>query len=222
MVRRKQHTPEETIDIYKNRFLVLRDRSAGRAELSYEIHGNMGDRINGVAYCDIISCWSDRHTGNAAKVHMKADMTDDSCIKLVMCIVDNGICDGNDGYFTAEKNGTIRFGYSPKYDDSYGGTNEDYNKYEIHNSKASALTAILLAVGSKMPVGGVSLIDLSKVDDSVLLEIGYEKVPDTMRRGPDMWMGSTSDVLRAGGRSGYKQEKENCRSFLALMQESLN
>lgn len=222
--KKKQRRKADNVQIYQNKFVILRDRSAGVAEIAYELRTDDGDIDDGKLSLPIISCWMDRHDGNAVKVHLKADPSRPSHAKLLNLIVSNGKLDGMNGVFTADKRGTVRFGYDPttRNVDGYSGyCHSDYKTYTIYDSSAIAIDAILREISRRLQVGGINLINLATIADSVLEEVGFEKVPDLLRRGIPMWMGNATDILRAGGRGNWEQESENCKSFLVLLQDAI-
>lgn len=223
MRNKKLPKEKDIVQIYTNKFKILRDRSAGMAWIEYELidkNGNLATKKLGIK---ILSCWINRHNGNAIKVHMQANPARPSHIQFVNAIISSGKLEGREGIFTAERSGTIRFGYEPSmnYGDCYTGYTETFDAYKVYDSKAIAITAILKDMGQRLQVGGVHLINLSLVSDDVLEEVGFEKVPDLLRCSIPMWSGNPSDIVRAGGRSSWDQEKKNCESFLTLLQQSL-
>jgi len=222
---RNQKLPKEKdiAQIYINKFKILRDRSAGVAWIEYELHDTDGNITVKKLRVRILSCWINQYNGNAIKVHMQANLARPSHVQFVSLIISSGKLDGRDGIFTAERSGVIRFGYEPSinYGDCYTGYNQTFEVYKVYDSKAIAITAILNDMGRRLQVGGVHLINLDLVDDSVLEEVGFEKVPDLLRCSVPMWSGNPGDIVRAGGRSTWDQEKKNCESFLTLLQQSL-
>ncbi len=222
---RFQKPPKEkdNAQIFSNKFKILQDRSTGIARMEYELRdtdGNLDTKKLGIR---ILSCWVNRHTGNAIKVHMQANIARPSHAKFIDLIISSGKLEGREGIFTAERNGIVRFGFEPSanYGDCYTGYTDTFDVYNVYDSKAIAITAILNDLGRRLQVGGVQLINLDLVSDSVLEEVGFEQVPDLLRHSVSMWSGNPKDVVRAGGRNSWDQEKKNCESFLALLQQSL-
>ena len=223
--RRKKHQRED-IYITNSNFKIAKNRSGGVAIFEYERDrggwGQPNDTIQ--VSLPIISCWVDKRKNNAAKVYMEAGqgLTHKGFMNAV---ISNGTVETRDGHLTAERvgqGGIIRFGAAP--DKEYEALDENYKRYHIYDTKALAIEAIINRINHIVQVGGVDLVDLTLIDDSVLIESGFEKVPDAMNKGPAMWMGDPDNIVQAGtnNRFSYTAQKENCISFLQLMRASLS
>lgn len=100
----------------------------------------------------------------------------------------------------------------------------------IFDTKSLALQEIFRVISkySKTIVSGVDLIDLNKVSDSVLEEIGFLKVPDQMGRGVAMWQGDAERIATLGkssfrtGYSRYSSQRDHRSDASAATQEVIN
>lgn len=224
--RRKRHVRED-LSILSSKFRLARTgKKRGVAVFEYEKFRSWGAASEQVEVrLPLISCWIDRKKNKAAKAHMLVDQNQLDQRKFLDAIISNGSLDSRDGYLTGERAGSVgylRIGSAAGSDGVYQGTDEEYQRYFIYDSKAIAIENILKRINHQVQVGGIDLVDLTLVSDSVLIESGFEKVPDWMSTGPDMWMGNPDHIVKAGNSYSYTALRDNCMGFLKLMQASLN
>jgi len=96
----------------------------------------------------------------------------------------------------------IRFGAK---EELYLASNQgDYTSAQpIYDTKSMAIKAILDALGgySTAKIAGLDLINLNRISDRVLEELGFVKVPDVCGRGVAMWTGDATKALSMGSAS---------------------
>lgn len=101
----------------------------------------------------------------------------------------------------------------------------------IYDTQAKALTSMLESVKrlSVQKLAGMDLVNLSKLSESVLIELGFVKVEDLLKRGPSMWQGDPEKIFTAGESNwafrqsfGQKASEQMVESFIQLLERELN
>ncbi len=230
MRKGKNHDPKFRLNLADIVFKIQRDLKAARATIDYSKYHRDGGGQNRISVSIPISCiWVDSSTGNACKCHMKANMSSDAHRLFVRDLVSIGTMSepGGSMTLTSSPDGIIRYGEKPGA--QYYGSDRSTGRYEtyyMYDSKESALMALIASARQIKPVGGVELVSLSKIDDSVLTSMGFDRVPDIMKNGVTMWRGNAEKAFEPRGH-GYSTKamrirRDNINTFLGLMQKSLD
>lgn len=106
----------------------------------------------------------------------------------------------------------------------------NWDTVPIFDTKSLALQEIFRVISkfSKTIISGTDLIDLNKVSDTVLQEIGFIKVPDRLGRGVPMWQGDPERIATLGkssfrtGYSRYRSYRDERNEASAATQEVIN
>lgn len=168
----------------------------------------------------VFAIWMDNDNGNAIKAHLYANKANPQHKALVADL---------------RRCGTMKFGFTD-FDLTTDGTYMRYgkslkNKYETYNndtsqrntvydSKAQALAVILEQVQKSQTIGGLNTVSLTRLPDAVLKEMGYEEVPDLMKkRGVSMWKGNPVQAI--GQEYGLDAQKQR-KQFLDLLGTAIN
>lgn len=164
----------------------------------------------------LVSVWRDPNTNNACKAFAIAPTrATHKNLHLYLFFKDilrqgYAVC-GEDMILSCDQDGLLRYGIKHR---SSGMTafyqKYDYHtmvKYYIYDSKTIALRELILRIGEIIPVGGLDLINLNVLPSSILLEAGMTYIPDLLKRGVGMWMGSLDTLFRMSHIPGWEREK---------------
>jgi hypothetical protein len=108
---------------------------------------------------------------------------------------------------------------------------DNWNIIPIYDTQAKALTAVLETIKgrSSQKLAGMDLVNLAKLSDSILAEIGFARIDDLLKRSPPMWQGDPEKILTAGESSwafrqsfGQRASEEIVESFIKLLERELN
>lgn len=199
-------------------FDIQEDRKLGLCKFSYSVYTEDSNKEGLSLRFRILSCWMDSHTGNAVKVHGIVGKKNPThreflgYLKKVHAIdAPNGNCLTSDGTI-------VRFGQRPGGGRFSTNDQETYATVQYYDSKAQAFHHLLETINRYQTIGGLNLVSLNRLPGSILVEIGYEEVPDLMGIGVPMWRGSPS-VL---GESGYGVSVTRRQQFLDLISNAIN
>jgi len=176
----------------------------------------------------MISAWVDPYRTMLIRGHLGIDIRVPNQVKFFKHLLEEGMVqDGSPNRemcITADTQGVVRYGRSGEspymYSDSSSGTG--YRTYYAYDSKAKAMHALLTKISSHVPIAGMRLVTLSSIPDEVLLAVGYERIADELRRGPDMWLGNPEWVLTGnsadtGSYGNSTVRRANSLSFLEIL-----
>lgn len=113
--------------------------------------------------------------------------------------------------------GQIRYGIDlpGQYSFEERGT---YEQKAIFESKDRMARAFLEFLGHSRTIGGLDMVNFESLPDTMFQSMGFEMIPDSLRRGPAMWMGNLDKIMP----QIYGREKdEMINSFLTMMDEEL-
>ena len=156
----------------------------------------------------LVSCWLDEEQMVASKAFFLLPINSpdlrlsQDCKTILEILLRKGPTDfskisGLPFDVTCETNGLCRVGLR------HGHVYTTYERlsmeqYKIVDSKAAAVESLINDMSSYITVGGTTLIDFSKVDEDLLIEIGFEKIKDVVGFGQPMWKYKPSQILRQG------------------------
>lgn len=220
--RKKPEKNEFNLHIKNVQFRVQRDLQKAFAQIDYEkVSTENNDVSNTVEVrLPVISLWVDPDNNTAIKAHLQAPNRP-QWNKMARHLFWRDLRKVEVPYynrlsFTADTGGIIRYGARDirSYSGSYGIT--------YHDSKGVLLRSIFDFMGTRLMIGGISLIDVGKIDDSVLTEMGFTEIPDVMGRLPSMWEGNIRDLF-SSGRARYQSENQqkNMESFIDMVSRLL-
>lgn len=215
---RKQEQDKLTLQAESIKFQVQDDRKKAILTLNYSRHTAEGLKELSVEML-VFAVWMDGESGNAIKAHAWSNPSNPQHRSLIADLRKCGkvrfhgdFCITTDGSF-------IRYGKTSR---------ERYHTYNyetsqsamIYDSKAQAVAGILEQIQRSQTIGGLNLVSLSRLPDSILLEMGYEEVPDLMRRqGISMWKGNPMQAI--GQEYGLEAQKQR-KQFLDLLGQAIN
>ena len=212
---------QDKISLYCSmpKFKVQEDRKKAVAVFSYERTTAEGSRELNVEMA-VFAIWMDEESGNAIKAFCFANPGNPQHRSLVSDLKKVGRMNCGQGFCLTTDGTFIRYGKVPR--DKYVAYNQDSShSLFIYDSKSKALAGILEQVSKgQQTIGGLNLISLNRIPDSVLKEIGYVEIPDLMRKqGVPMWKGSPDQVLPSvWSEDGEKSRKQ----FLDLLGKTIN
>lgn len=215
-----------TLQVYKVRFELekIPDRpgwaKVGTATLEYEKRKELGGESQIQVKLPIVSIWRDPIMGSAAKAHLaivfrnlqhRRFLEDVIAVGKVQCPENMEI--------VASPDGVIKYGYQggQPFRCKTDSTNNWKSEY-IFDSKAIALDEVLVQAQGRKQLAGLQLITLDVVSESVLVEIGFERVPDIMQRSVDMWKGAPRETFE---NVNWRDEDLAVESFLKLLDKAL-
>ena len=102
----------------------------------------------------------------------------------------------------------------------------DVGTFRMYESKAHAFRGIIQSMKIQRTIGGDGRINFDVVPNEVLESIGFQELPDILRRGVSMWYGNPEEISEAGSdsvgwRERTEQEERNRMSFLEMIQEAV-
>jgi hypothetical protein len=200
------------------KFQVQEDRKKAVMTLNYTRHTAEGLKELSVEML-VFAIWMDNETGNAIKAHAYANPSNPQHRSLIADLRKCGKVRFS-GEFCITTDGTfIRYGKTSR--EHYHTYNyEASQSHTIYDSKAQALAGILEQIGRTQTIGGLNLVSLNRLPDSILAEMGYEEVPDLMRKqGIGMWKGSPIQAI--GQEYGLEATKQR-KQFLDLLGKAIN
>jgi hypothetical protein len=208
------------------KFQILKNRSKGRAVFKYEVVFKNDDgteeRKPFIASAMIVCIWPDS-TGNCAKAYMKVNRENRALMVLISLIKMHKVVACPDDMFLSGNENSLRYG--PAAEKIHAVRGDEWIDYFYYDSAAMAIASIINQIKTYKQVSGIACINLGMVEDSVLLEVGFERIADVFGRGPDMWCGNPDRFLDASegwSSSRYETSKNNAVSFLASIKTSLD
>lgn len=240
---RKTDSEYTSIDVHGVAFkaYVPEERRKGEingfCEVTYSQTRSWGDRV--IARFPLVSAWIDPSSTDAAKVckatmlvpEHPADKEGRNAVKIYEMLMSYY------GERSIQKYGvpTMKFsaddyGDTILYccaDGNYRAKAEGYKYTPIYNNKSDAFMAIIneLSSYSSVSVAGIDTINLNNINDELLEEMGFIKVPDQMGVGVPMWFGDPVSIASAGRRStsrwGYNSGQEEDSASVKEIAESL-
>lgn len=230
---KKKDRPEEKLYIYGSKFQIQKDRKKGVLKIGGFRHttANAEPTESSLPRIPLVSCWIDPKKNVAVKAHgilVRTNTMHKSFYnKLKRCGIAE--CD-TDMVVSTDFNWIVRYGSKSGYTYTamhYDGDNT--RRYNIYDTKSHALRDLIENVAHYQTVGGLEMLSLNSVSDSVLVEFGYVKIPDMLKRGPAMWLGmpelvTDSFVAEEDAYSYHKAREsrvEGARMFLKRLQREL-
>ena len=225
-----------TISIYDVKFKVYKSRTKGYCDISVSRTSDGGSAGEYKIRVGIVSCWVDPTTNFVVKAHLVINTNDPGQLSFLREVNRQG--EVNIGTSTAGVNNitvmaerqVLRYGVRAMAEYHQRGTvDNEYRPYFIYDSKALAIMKLLDQLKLRKTIGGLSMVNFSKLPDELLQGVGYEAILDVMLenglpRGVPMWKGDPAKVMDAdAGHSYYAHEKEaaNAQSFLELIQGTI-
>lgn len=218
--RKVSSSDKNKLNLYNEalKFYVQEDRKYAMAIVDYN-RQTPDDSKTIQLRMRVISVWMDPISCNAVKAHLWVNPKNPGDMHLVADMRKCGMMNASGGFCFSTDGTLIRYGRVPT--DTYEVYDTEADKrLRYFDSKAQAVTDILKHVARVQTVGGLNLVSFSKLPDSAMAEIGYEKMPDLMKRGIPMWRGNPVGAL---GVNDYGSEaRKNRQQFLDLLGRTLN
>lgn len=164
----------------------------------------------------IVSLWVDQQSGNAIKAHLFPNRSDAMHRNFVADLQEIGTMSVLGEFYLHTDGHWIRYG---KTRDFVAYDSEHSENAITYDSKAKALADILSHIQNRRTLGGLNLISLNRLPDSLLLECGYEKIPDLMGNGIPMWRGIPRKIL---GQEWGAEADRTRKNFLDLLNKALS
>lgn len=208
-------------------FSIQHDRRRGVAELTYNRYRD-DQRSEGLkTKIVVLSCWMNPTTGNAIKAHLVPNKNNPAHVQLIKDIQELSVLPCREGMCLTTDGKMIRYGAKPsitlrQYD------NDSRTELRFFDSKAIALKETIEEVGRHHTIGGLNLVSLNRLPDTVLVETGFERIDDLMKerdkpRGLPMWLGSPE---KAVGIQNEWRDREGAKAtrlqFLNLLNRMLS
>lgn len=182
----------------------------------------------------LLSCWVDSTTNNCIKAHallfhkneqhatMLADLDE---AKLAPCPNSFEICTDPAGIPTKAGLASI-VRYSTRCGNVYQGNDrETYDVFYVYETKAKAVQEMINVIKRHRTLGGVNSVSWNRLPDSLMLELGFQKIEDSILdakgrpRGIPMWKGNATNAFMTGGYGG--PSVDSCRQLLDLLNRAL-
>lgn len=225
MRRQRRQTRKVEVSCHVNKILfeVQEDRQLGRATLEYERFFQDQSFLLQAVF-RVRSLWMEPQKGNAIKAHLECDLNNPTHRAFLADCQKLGIIHSVDGFGLMTDGRWLRYAIR---DSQYRTHDPDtYVDLTYYDSKAKALSEAIAEVGRYQTIGGLNRVSFNRVPDQVLLEAGFEKVPDLMRTpakipvGVPMWKGTVSKLFSG---SSYGSEAARSRKqFLELIGKTIN
>lgn len=228
MLRRRKKEREVKMSVYEVNFEILNSRADGIGVFKYTVQNKDYDEKREQAAYRLISAWIDPNKTSVIRAHLGFDRRIPSQHRFYGLLSTEGrVTDRRDyhTHITCDANQIIRYGRDSDHPYEQSTLSDDgRGMYTIYDSKGKALLDLLQQIDRNIPIIGLRLISLAAIPDEMLLEIGYQRIPDEFRRGADMWLGHPDWVLRSSSgsdRYGYggvtSVYKKNCQSVLDIL-----
>ena len=230
---------EEGITISGVQFYVDKQTLRGRVKFDYD-QTSRGNRMRKEVQLPIIAIWQDPVTDDAVKCHMIANFRDiqqrdfyKSCTgigylrgqRTSMSIIAGKTVSFSMDQKQPATGGLIRYGLNLKENPVFHANDmsDGYEDYYIFDSKALAMKAIMQSVQDQgVALGGLQDVNFNLFPDSMLRSIGFQEVPDLLRRSVSMWKGNPAKVFSTGGYESSETKKRNLKEFLLMIEKFLS
>ncbi len=205
---------------------ILKDRSQARARfqfsmIDYSLPPDDKNRsIVDTVVFDVISVWLQPRTNEPIKMHLAPPRHNRiwNAVKLVNGTSGEVPYGTNHSLRLDKTNTAVRYNWKQE--------NKMYLQEEgvyvfFYENKATTIRTLLEYTKEHHPVGGVELVNLNRVPDAMLADIGFVAVPDVLGRGLSMWYGNP-DSIGGRGSLGSVEKSKNVASFLNLLQKEVS
>jgi hypothetical protein len=233
-----------SFSIWKAKFCIVEDKT----KPSY-VEFDVEKYIDGSAMgtytikMGMISCWVDPNTNFCVKAHLypsNKSLTQMNFLKDLQKVGETRVSSSAAGNSlmtlvasdqripTADGwTSPIRYGCHSTGVYRHNGTFlEDYQSYFIYDSKAIAFLTLVDHLRLRKTIGGLSMVNFTKLPDDILQSVGYEMIPDQLGRGFPMWKGNPETVTEASapgyGSMRWERQASNAESFLELVQRTIS
>lgn len=229
MRKRTQERNRLNVNVDTIEFIIQSNRLRGVVELTYNRYHNDQRQEGLKTRMVLISCWVNTNTGNAIKAHLVPNKRNPAHVRLIKDIENLGVVPaaGGSGMCLTTDGQFIRYGSKPGIDMRHYDS-ETRTEHYFFDSQAKALKRIIEEIGRYKTIGGLNLISLNRLPDTILIESGFEKIDDLLRerdapRGIPMWLGSPEKAVGVQNewrdRDGAEQTR---RQFLDLLNKMLS
>ncbi len=228
-VRKRKRLSMNVDDI---EFTIQEDRRLGLCRITYNRYADEKIQEGLVTQFRLLSCWMNQQTGNAIKAYLVRTKNNPMHTKLIEDIKTLGMIPARNGFCFTTDGQYIRYGIKPGSQNT-SSDSETYDKLTFFDSKARALKEILEQIGRHQTIGGLNMVSLNRLPDTLLVETGFEKVDDLMRdhnsvlkkdipRGVSMWLGSPDKAIGSSNDWRDREGAANSRKqFLDLLNRML-
>lgn len=217
MARKKSSTEVNVVANIPNIiFKVLKDKTAGKCVINVkEIYADRENIYELAAKID--SIWID-DSGNAIKTHMRLSSGNIIHRKLAKTLKELGVISAPKNRYLTLRGNSLRYGVKPGI--LYRGEDENYQDFFVYDSKNHAIRACIAEAREHRLIGGIDAVSLYAIEDSLLEEFGFAKIPDTFGIGVDMWKGDASRFLKFGKDYASTRElRNNAEAFIVALRK---
>jgi hypothetical protein len=213
-------------------FTIQEDRQQGICRIVYSRYSDSESKEGLVVQFALLSCWMNQQTGNAIKAYLKVNPNNPMHERLLDDIRTLGIVPARSNFCLTTDGKLIRYGMKPGSRPT-SQEQDTYDKLTFFDSKAQAIKYILEEISRYQTIGGLNLVSLNRLPDTVLVESGFEKVEDLMRthnprtkhdvpRGVAMWLGNPAKATGVSDRYVDREIATKARrQFLDLLNKML-
>lgn len=211
-------------------FTIQEDRRLGLCKLVYNRYSEEHTQEGLTTQFRVVSCWMDNKTGNCVKAHLYSSKTNPMHRRLIADIQYLGILQGRNGFCLTTDGQFIRYGMKPE--SKFTATDDQLDTLTYFDSKAKAINEILKGIQRYQTIGGLNLISLNRLPDTLLIETGFSKIDDLMRdhhkqakrdfpRGIPMWLGNPERATGTADWRDHEGAAKSRRQFLDLLNRML-
>lgn len=187
----------------------------------------------------LLSCWMDAVTGDCIKAHALLLHNNEQHATLLNDLDEAKLAPCPKGFELTTDPAGIRYGsggrtgmasivrYATKQGHVYQESDRvTFDKYYVYETKAKAILEMLAIIKKHRTIGGITAVSWNRVPDSLMLELGFEKIDDMILdskgrpRGVPMWKGVANSAFMASGFGG--PSVDSVKQLLDLLSRSLN
>jgi hypothetical protein len=221
MSRRKKRSTKElivksnkisSIYVYDKTFELSRDKSKGRALLSFDITYPNSKRENMDYSLPVKSIWISSEDNTAIRAYLELRSGYRNNILISALNEFKYIRVSGSSKYISYRGGIIRYGEMgeavPEISDS------DYKTHFIYTNKTILLHNIIEIINQYRNVIGYKKCNLSLFPDKVLQVFGFSKIEDYFGRMDPMWVARPSLIIQPDSsvdKYGYRENRSNLR-----------
>lgn len=213
------------------KFYIQNDRSKGICYIEFECKENVYAaytqyKISG----SVTSCYVQPFDGMCIKAFISIDCNDLNASKFIDYMKEAKKIDCNRDMRLSYCGvyGDVHlfvYAFQEKQNGHYVTDPRTYDRYIVFPTKALAIRGVLEQLNRVINIGGLKIVNLDCVDESVVSEFGFECISDELNKMQPMYIGKPDDILNlARGAMYYNHEKDvsNSKSILEMIQAEIS
>lgn len=213
-------------------FTIQEDRQLGLCKLTYNRYSEEHQQEGLATQFKILSCWLNEKDGNCVKAYLMTSKTNPMHRNLIRDIKYLGILPARNGYCLTTDGLLIRYGMKPGSTATTTSSDDEHKQLTYFDSKAKAIKEILDGIQRYQTIGGLNLISLNRLPDTLLVETGFSKIDDLMRsynkltgkqvpKGVPMWLGNADQAVGSNNWNERESADKSRKQFLNLLNRML-